>query len=98
MRYSNCFEWYTKHRFLLGTDLHDGSSLTDSGYPRTIREWKRGTPLQSSQLVFEGDSTDVSVTSEVVSEKSHYMNPFHLIIINNSPIIGGVNLNYDDGL
>ena len=39
----------------------DGSTLTDSGYPRTVREWRRGTPLAEAPLVFEGAAADVSV-------------------------------------
>ena len=47
----------------MGTDLGEGT-LTDSGYPRTIREWKRGTKLEDAKLVFEGQKTDVSVSSK----------------------------------
>ena len=43
---------------LIGTALGEGS-LTDSGYPRTVREWKRGTKLADAPLVFEGKKTDV---------------------------------------
>lgn len=46
---------------LVGTDLGEGT-LTDSGYPRTIREWKRGTKLEDAPLVFEGEKKDVSVS------------------------------------
>ena len=35
--------------------------MTESGYPRTVREWKRGTPLAEAPLVFEGAAADVSV-------------------------------------
>ena len=39
---------------LVGTDFPGRSdSMTDSGYPRTVNEWKRGTPLSSAQEVFE---------------------------------------------
>lgn len=38
-------------------------SLTDSGYPRTVREWVRGTKLEDAPTVFEGEKTDVSVGS-----------------------------------
>ena len=47
---------------LVGTDTGPGS-LTNSGYPRTVREWKRGTPLAAAPVVFEGQATDVSVSS-----------------------------------
>lgn len=35
--------------------------LTSSGYPRTVREWRRGTPVEEATLVFEGDVDDVWV-------------------------------------
>ena len=47
---------------LVGTDTGPGS-MTTSTYPRTVREWRRGTPLESAPLVFEGLDADVSVSS-----------------------------------
>jgi len=35
--------------------------MTDSGYPRSGFEWKRGTPLSAATLVYEGEKTDVAV-------------------------------------
>ena len=45
--------WKDRDTLLVGTDFGPGS-LTDSGYPRTIREWKRGTALDASTRVYEG--------------------------------------------
>ena len=59
--------WKSKDVLLVGTDFKDGKSLTDSGYPRTVREWIRGTPLGESALVFEGEAADVSITGAIVS-------------------------------
>ena len=36
-------------------------SLTESGYPRIVKEWKRGTPLAEAAVVFEGQPDDMSV-------------------------------------
>lgn len=44
-------------------------TLTDSGYPRTVREWVRGTNVQDAPVVFEGEKTDVSVSSYVTDER-----------------------------
>jgi prolyl oligopeptidase len=44
----------------VGTDFGPGS-LTDSGYPRVVKEWKRGTPLADATVVFEGEAADVAV-------------------------------------
>ncbi len=53
-------EWCDADTLYIGTDTGPGS-LTDSGYPRTIRRWRRGTPLADAALVFEGQRSDVSV-------------------------------------
>ena len=53
--------WVSRDRLLVATDFGPGS-LTSSGYPRIIKEWKRGTPLQSAKLVFEGEQADISVS------------------------------------
>lgn len=45
---------------LVGTDFGDGS-LTASGYPRVIKRWRRGTPLEDAETVFSGEAGDVSV-------------------------------------
>ncbi|HZK05596.1 MAG TPA: prolyl oligopeptidase family serine peptidase [Actinomycetaceae bacterium] len=42
------------------TDTGEGS-LTRSGYPRTVRQWTRGTPLESSELVYEGETDDMYI-------------------------------------
>ena len=49
-----------RNTIFVGTDFGPGS-LTKSGYPRIIKEWKRGTPLSSAQTTFEGKAEDVSV-------------------------------------
>lgn len=59
----------SRNVLLVGTDCGPGS-LTDSGYPRTVREWVRGTDFQNdSTLVFEGESTDVSVGMYIADER-----------------------------
>jgi prolyl oligopeptidase len=45
----------------VGTDFGAGS-LTDSGYPRVIKRWRRGQPLAEAEMVFEGQASDVSVS------------------------------------
>ena len=48
---------------LVGSAFEDSpeESLTDSGYPRAVREWERGTPIADAKTVFEGEKTDVAV-------------------------------------
>jgi prolyl oligopeptidase len=52
--------WIDVDRIYVGTDFGPGS-LTSSGYPRIIKEWRRGTPLDEAEIVFEGKPDDVSV-------------------------------------
>lgn len=48
----------------VGSNFGEGS-LTDSGYPRVIKEWTRGTNLEDAPIVFEGEKTDVSVSAYI---------------------------------
>ncbi len=52
--------WKDENTLWVGTDFGEGS-LTDSGYPRLVKEWKRGTPLEEATTVFEGSVDDVAV-------------------------------------
>ncbi len=62
--------WRDRDSIYVGTDFGPGS-LTTSGYPRIVKEWKRGTPLANAQLVFEGKPEDVSVDAMVVHDHGH---------------------------
>ncbi|OWQ93884.1 S9 family peptidase [Roseateles aquatilis] len=57
-------EWLDEDTLLVGSDFGP-DSLTDSGYPRQIRRWARGTPLDAAPVIFEGETGDVSVTVSV---------------------------------
>jgi prolyl oligopeptidase len=59
--------WRNKDTIYVGTDYGPGS-LTDSGYPRQIKEWKRGTKLFEAKVVFEGQKTDVSAGVSVTHD------------------------------
>ncbi|MCV7421167.1 S9 family peptidase [Mycobacterium yunnanensis] len=52
--------WEDHDTVLVGTDFGPGS-LTDSGYPRVVKRWRRGQQLSEAQTVFEGVASDVSV-------------------------------------
>jgi prolyl oligopeptidase len=52
--------WEDHDTVLVGTDFGPGS-LTESGYPRVVKRWRRGQPLPEAQTVFEGVASDVSV-------------------------------------
>jgi len=53
-------DWRNRDTLYVGTDFGAGA-MTKSGYPRIVKEWKRGTPLADARKVFEGSADDVSV-------------------------------------
>jgi prolyl oligopeptidase len=59
---------------IVSTNFGPGT-MTSSGYARQVKIWKRGTPLSSAKLVFEGDETDVASSGFVVRdrEKTHVL-------------------------
>ncbi|ORW93679.1 prolyl oligopeptidase family serine peptidase [Mycolicibacter terrae] len=52
--------WEDEDTVLVGTDFGP-DSLTDSGYPRIVKRWRRGRPLTDAATVFAGAATDVAV-------------------------------------
>lgn len=52
--------WKNFDALWVATDFGPGS-MTTSGYPRIVKEWKRGTPLGSARTVYEGKESDVGV-------------------------------------
>ncbi|TMH28697.1 MAG: S9 family peptidase [Betaproteobacteria bacterium] len=52
-------EWIDTNTLYVATDFGPGS-MTDSGYPRIVKRWKRGTPLADALTVFEGQKQDVA--------------------------------------
>lgn len=54
--------WIDADSVYVGTDFGLGT-LTTSGYPRTVRQWRRGAPLAQAELVYEGKPDDISVSA-----------------------------------
>jgi prolyl oligopeptidase len=54
--------WRDRDSLWVGTDFGE-ATLTDSGYPRTARLWRRGTGLDEAQTVFEAGMEDMSVAA-----------------------------------
>ena len=51
--------WIDEDTVFVGSDFEEGS-LTDSGYPRTSRLWRRGEPMAEATEVFAGEQADVA--------------------------------------
>jgi len=54
--------WIDQDAVYVFTDFGEGS-MTPSGYPRIVKEWKRGTPLASAKMVYEGQPTDMYIAA-----------------------------------
>ena len=63
--------WKNKDLLLIGTDFGNGESMTDSGYPRSVHEWRRGTQYLDAPLVFEGEASDVSTIGYLTRHGKH---------------------------
>jgi prolyl oligopeptidase len=62
--------WRNRDTLYVGTDFGPGS-LTKSGYPRIVKEWKRGTPISEARLIYEGQDSDVSVSAVVFHDNNN---------------------------
>ncbi len=51
-------DWVDQDTLYVGTDFGAGT-LTESGYPRAAKIWKRGTPLAGARTIFETAATSV---------------------------------------
>ncbi|MEH6420659.1 prolyl oligopeptidase family serine peptidase [Pseudomonas sp. CGJS7] len=54
--------WIDRDHVYVATDFGKGT-MTSSGYARTVRLWKRGTPMADATLVYEGKDTDMAVSA-----------------------------------
>jgi len=57
--------WLDRDMLLVGTNWGEGS-LTESGYPRVAKRWKRGTPLAEATTIFEGRHEDIGIWPRVM--------------------------------
>ncbi len=46
-----------------GADAAGASTLTESGYPRIVKQWRRGTPLASASVVYAGTADDMYIAA-----------------------------------
>lgn len=56
--------WEDENTLLVCTDFGEGS-MTESGYPRVVKRWRRGEPLDAAETVYEAEPTDVRVIAGV---------------------------------
>jgi prolyl oligopeptidase len=62
--------WASPDALFVGTDFGPGT-LTDSGYARIVKLWKRGTPLSAATILAEGVKSDVAVRARTLVDGNH---------------------------
>src|SRR5690606_35977232 len=55
-------QWIDRDTVYVYTDFGDGS-MTSSGYPRIVKQWSRGTPIESATVVYEGKPDDMYISA-----------------------------------
>lgn len=59
------FSWLDENTAVVSSDWGPGTT-TESGYPRIVKLWKRGTPLEKAEVLFEGETKDVGSWGYVI--------------------------------
>ncbi|MGH8054653.1 MAG: prolyl oligopeptidase family serine peptidase [Stenotrophomonas sp.] len=54
--------WIDQNNVFVYTDFGDGS-MTTSGYPRVVKQWRRGTPMSAATTVYEGKPEDMYIAA-----------------------------------
>ena len=65
------FSWVDRDTAWVGYDFGEGT-MSPSGYPLTIREWKRGTKLEDAKEIWRGEPTDVVAAGMAYWDKDTY--------------------------
>jgi prolyl oligopeptidase len=59
--------WIDANTLYVERDWGPGT-MTKSGYPFVVKEWKRGTPLESAKEVFRGQESDIEASAGVLHD------------------------------
>ncbi len=59
--------WLDRDRLLVSNTLGENAS-TASGYPRTVRLWRRGLEFLQAPVLFEGEASDIYISASVDRE------------------------------
>mmetsp|Transcript_31869 Transcript_31869/g.52548 ORF Transcript_31869/g.52548 Transcript_31869/m.52548 type:complete len:814 (+) Transcript_31869:124-2565(+) len=72
-------QYRSRNEVLVGTDFDgDGSTMTDSGYARVIKSWKRGTPLSEATTVFEAEQSDIAGAQYAYHDRNGICHEFQM--------------------
>jgi prolyl oligopeptidase len=59
--------WADANTLYVARDWGPGT-MTKSGYPFVVKEWKRGTPLDQAKEVFRGQESDIEAAASVLND------------------------------
>lgn len=59
--------WLDRDTILVSTTLGE-KAATASGYPRTVRLWRRGSDFMQAPILFEGEASDIYISASVDRE------------------------------
>ena len=62
--------WAGEDRLFVARDFGP-DTMTESGYPRIVKLWRRGAALADAEVIFEGSRTDVSVSAHTTLEPGY---------------------------
>ena len=62
--------WAGRDQLFVARDFGP-ATMTDSGYPRIVKLWRRGDTLADAEVIFEGRRTDVSVSAHTTLEPGY---------------------------
>ncbi|MCU1431005.1 MAG: serine protease, family peptidase [Actinotalea sp.] len=100
--------WVDDDTVFVYSDFGPGT-LSSSGYPRIVKRWRRGTPLEAAETVYEGLETDMYISAwrdhtpgferELVSrDVAFYAQELYLVGDDDSLVLVDVPLSADAGV
>ncbi len=92
-------DWIDKDHLFVGTNFeNEEAPLTDSGYPRLVKIWQRGTPLSEAKTIYAGDKSDVSVGGYALEDStSRKTGKLHYFIYDSPSFFRTNYYYYDEG-
>lgn len=65
--------WIDKNNVFIGTDFGK-DSLTDSGYPRIVKKWQRGTSLVQAKTLYSASKKSMTARAYNIKQENSHIN------------------------
>jgi prolyl oligopeptidase len=79
--------WVDLDRLLVASPLGGDAFATESGYPRTVRLWRRGTPFVEAPIVFECERAHIYAFGSRATERPRFFYGRALDFINSEVFV-----------